>query len=356
MKIFIVIDKPGTAIDRLAQSVKKYSPHFEIEILAVHPKRPDAISLSRAVELMEWCDVIDVHYWKSGEVLRQNFKKQFDAKPKILFHFNPYDADNQEVNSAYDLVVVGNNEIHSQAPYAHLIPYGVDLDTFKFNEDYTEENVVNMTVARIEGKKGVREVAQVCNELGYKFKLVGRISKPGYMDEVRQVGGDNLEFFENVTDEKMLEIYRQSAIHVCNSVDGFESGTLPILESMIMGVPVLTRGVGHVPDLLNDKNMVVRTGEQDDVEDLNFDRHPEYLQRNVVDIGSVVGIANEGVFDTDQVVSGNTPAQGNPAYLHPNGQVSTVQLDDGVGAVSPLVGTFRSSLDANGFVRLLVDL
>jgi len=94
----------------------------------------------------------------------------------------------------------------------------------------------------------------------------------------------------------------------------------------------------------------------DDVEDLNFDRHPEYLQRNVVDIGSVVGIANEGVFDTDAVVAGNTPAQGNPAYLHPGGEVSTVQLDDGLGSVSPRVGTFRSSLDANGFVRLLVDL
>ena len=94
----------------------------------------------------------------------------------------------------------------------------------------------------------------------------------------------------------------------------------------------------------------------DDVEDLNFDRHPEYLQRNVVDIGSVVGIANKGVFQTDQVVTGNLPAQGNPAYLHPNGQVSTVLLDDGVGNTSPLVGAFRSALDANGFVSLLVDL
>lgn len=94
----------------------------------------------------------------------------------------------------------------------------------------------------------------------------------------------------------------------------------------------------------------------DDVEDLNFDLHPEYLQRNVVDIGSVVGIANKGVFDTDAVVVGNAPAQGLPAYLHPDGEVSTVQLDDGVGNVSPLVGTFRSSLDANGFVRLLLDL
>ena len=268
MKIFIVIDKPGTAIWRLADAVKRHSPHLEIEILAVHPKRPDPASLTRAVELMEWCDVIDVHYWKSGEVLRRNFVKWFDAKPKVLFHFNPYDADNQEVNFFYDLVIVGNSEIHSRVPYARIIPYGVDIATFKFNEDYTEDRVVNMTVSRIEGKKGVREVAQACNELGYKFKLVGRISKPGYMDEVREVGGKSLEFYENVSDEKMIEIYKQSAIHVCNSVDNFESGTLPILESMIMGIPVLTRNIGHVPDLYNGKNMIVRTGEQHDVEDL----------------------------------------------------------------------------------------
>ena len=92
----------------------------------------------------------------------------------------------------------------------------------------------------------------------------------------------------------------------------------------------------------------------DDVEDLNFDRHPEYLQRNVVDIGSVVGIANKGVFQTDQIVG--TPTQGNTAFLHPNGQVGATQLDDGVGNVSPTVGAFRTALDANGFLTLLVDL
>ncbi len=224
MKIFIVIDKYGSAIDRLAQAVKKYSPHLDIEILAVHPKRPDADSLLKAVELMEWCDIIDVHYWKSGEVLRKNFTKLFESKPRILFHFNPYDADKQEVNDKYDVVVVGNKEISSRIPYAQMIPYGIDLDTFKFNDDYTEEKVVNMTVARIEGKKGVREVAQACKELGYKFKLVGRVSKPEYMNEVRSVAEKDFEFYENVTDEKMLEIYKESAVHVCNSIDGFESG------------------------------------------------------------------------------------------------------------------------------------
>jgi hypothetical protein len=91
----------------------------------------------------------------------------------------------------------------------------------------------------------------------------------------------------------------------------------------------------------------------DDVEDLNFDRHPEYLQREVIDIGGVVGIANKGEFQTDLVVG--TPAQGNAAYLHPSGYVGPVQLTDGIDP-APRVGTFRTGLDANGFATVLVDL
>lgn len=268
MRIFIVIDKIGTAIDRLAQAVKKHTPHHEIKILAVHPKRAAPETISEAGKLMEWADIIDVHYWKSGEVIRTANQKVFESKPRILFHFNPYDADKSEINENYDMVVVGNSSIQDRVPSAYLVPYGVDLDFFKFSEDYTEEKVVNMAVARIEGKKGVREVARACRELGYKFKLVGRVSKPDYMREVMEAGKGSIEFLEDVTDEQLMEAYYQSAIHVCNSVDFYESGTLPILENMACGVPVLTRNIGMVSDIYDGSNMVVRTGEQNDMEDL----------------------------------------------------------------------------------------
>jgi hypothetical protein len=94
----------------------------------------------------------------------------------------------------------------------------------------------------------------------------------------------------------------------------------------------------------------------DDVEDLNFDRHPEYLQRNVVDIGSVVGIANEGEFQTDMYIASPAPSQGDPAYLHPSGFVGTVQLDDGVGTLGARVGTFLTAPNALGQVVLYVEL
>ncbi len=268
MKVVIFVDKYGTAIDRLAQMVAKHNPHMDIRVHAVHPKRNDVETLHEAVNLMEWADVIDVHYWKSGEVLRTSFGKQFEEKPRVLFHFNPYDLDKANWSDFYDAVVVGNKAIHNEMPYAFFIPYSVDLGFFSFKDEYVSEDNknVNMVVGRIEGKKGVLEVAQACKELGYRLKLVGRVSNGDYMRSVIETGV--VDFYENASDEQMREIYYDSAIHVCNSVDGFESGTLPILEAMSCGVPVLTRKVGHVPDINNGGNMATRDGVADDVADL----------------------------------------------------------------------------------------
>lgn len=273
MKVLIVVDKSGTAIDRLAQLVQKNSPHLDIRVLPVHPKRNDADTIYEASQLLDWCDIIDIHYWKSGEVLRSTFPTPFKEKPSILFHFNPYDVDKGNWPDVYTKVVVGNQSIHNDLPYAHLVPYGLDLDFFKFKVKEVlpesgpiNDRIVNMSVNRIESKKGVLEVAQACKELGYKLHLVGRVSDGEYMQTVLNTGA--VKFWENATDEEMREVFYNSQIHVCNSTDGFESGTLPILENMACGTAVLTRNVGHVPDLYNGKNMVVRNGIKEDIEDL----------------------------------------------------------------------------------------
>jgi hypothetical protein len=269
MRIVIFVDKDGSAIDRLAKAVQRNLPQHQIQVFPVHPKRNDIETMAEAERLMMWADVIDIHYWKSGKILRSMFPSEFEKKPRILFHFNPYDAENEE-NKFYDRVVVGNVEIYNRIPSAVLIPYGVDLSFFKFNDNYTTEPIVNMSVNRIEGKKGVLEVAQACKQLGYKFRLIGRVSKGEYMSQVMEAGRGNIEFWENATDEKMLEVYYSSAIHVCNSVDGYESGTLPILENMAVGVPVLTRMIGHVTDLYDGGNMAINPGKPEDLEQLKF--------------------------------------------------------------------------------------
>lgn len=266
MRILILVDKVETAIYRLAGAVKRNNPQHQIQILPVHPKRNDTDTLYQLQNWMQWCDLLDVHYWKSGEIALQSFGKEVAGKPKILFHFNPYDVNNVEVNRKYDMVVVGNQEMQHKLPSAQLIPYGIDLNFFRYQPQYPDSQIVNMVVNRIEGKKGIFEVAQACKELGFELHLYGRVSKPEYAKEVMQLG--SVRFTENATEEQLVEGYYQAAIHVCNSVDNFESGTLPILEAMACGTPVLTRNVGHVPDLFDGKNMVVRTGAKEDLEDL----------------------------------------------------------------------------------------
>lgn len=93
----------------------------------------------------------------------------------------------------------------------------------------------------------------------------------------------------------------------------------------------------------------------DDVENMNYDRHGEFLQRNVSDVGSVVGIGVKGDYETDQITG--TPVAGLPAYLGVSGLISANLLLDGVtGKNSPQVGMFRSILNANGFCLVHIDL
>ena len=232
----------------------------------MHPKRPSNDTIKEWESLSEWADIIDFRYWKSAVMLLAMFPKA-RRKPSILCHYNPYDLV-KETWDGFDLVTVCNETMQAKYPRGTLIPLAIELNKFKYNKDYTEDKVIGMSVSRIESNKGVEEVAVACKELGYKFLLVGRVSSPEYLHNIANKVGDTLDFREDIDEKGLVDAYKEMAIIVCNSVDNYESGTLPILEAMASGVPVLTRDVCHVPDIANGKNMVVRKGDKEDVKDL----------------------------------------------------------------------------------------
>jgi hypothetical protein len=97
------------------------------------------------------------------------YPSEFHSKPKILTHYNPYNL-NEEKWEEYKFVCVVNNYQKSILQNALMMPLCIDTSFFKFNRsNYTIEPIVNMSVNRIEGKKGVYEVAKACKELNYKF-------------------------------------------------------------------------------------------------------------------------------------------------------------------------------------------
>lgn len=93
--------------------------------------------------------------------------------------------------------------------------------------------------------------------------LVGAISDPDYWSKV--MATNVVEFAQEISDDLLRELYHKSGIHVCNSVDNFESGTLPVLEAIFCGVPVLSRNVGHIPDIRKDGNIRLQEGSSEDV-------------------------------------------------------------------------------------------
>lgn len=259
----IVCDKKDSAIWRMAKGIEKHLPHLDIQVIDVHPKRPSPEQLHNYNQGVEWADVIDYEYWKTALMLLDSFPNN---KPKILAHHNPYSIHEKDWKE-FNLVITYNKTMNKELPGSKYMPHTIDLDFFQFPREMLKTSYdVIMVSSRIESKKGILPVAEVCKELGYRMLLVGSISNRDYFDKI--MAARIVEFKEKITDEELLQSYYQSKVHICNSIDGYESGTLPILEAMATGVPVLTRSIGEVPELYDETNMIVRKGQSEDKEDL----------------------------------------------------------------------------------------
>lgn len=277
-KVTCVVDKEGTALDRLGKGVAPYMNSMDYNVVAVHPKRPSATQLEKFKKLAMTSDVIDYQYFKTAEMLRSKFD-WLKKIPSILTHNNPYSITEGDW-SDYDVVVGNNREIYTKlqditTTRVEYIPLTVEPYQWPYHEKLTEKKVVIMVANRIESKKGILPVAKACKELGIKMNLVGAVSQPDYFQEIIDTGV--VHFAQEVTNDKLTELYHESSLHICNSVDNFESGTMPILESMFAGVPVLTRKVGHVPDIMKEDtvqkkkmvtNMFINEGDPEDVDNL----------------------------------------------------------------------------------------
>lgn len=268
LKVLCVVDKEGTALDRLAKGVAPYHDNLDYKVVAVHPKRPDDKQLMEFELEASDADIIDWQYFRTAEMLRAKYE-WLKSKKHILTHNNPYSITESDWND-YDANVGNNASIYEDlkritTTKLTYIPICVESDFWTYNFDWQPNNNVLMVANRIEGKKGILPVAEACKELNLNFHLVGQISDMDYFHKIAATGAT---FHQQISDEELRKLYYNSCLHVTNSVDNFESGTMPLLEAMFCGTPVMARLIGHVPELNNGENMVVYNGENEDVEAL----------------------------------------------------------------------------------------
>lgn len=270
MNILSIADKPGSAIDRLARMNMQRLGHLNITHVCVHPKKPDQTTINLIRAGLAKIDLVDAQYWKSATVLL-DLIPELARKPIILTHHNEHNVvgDWAWRKHKWAKIVVKNgwqkDQLASQGFDPVLIRHACEFDNFKFTPTLTEEKIVGY-VGQIKKVKGVREIKQACDELGYKLMVVGGVSEARYWTEMNKEG---IILANNVPDNEIGGMFGQMRVYCANSDDGTESGTVPILEAMAAGIPVVTRNIGLVRDCGEDaKNMVVRKGHYTDIADL----------------------------------------------------------------------------------------
>lgn len=95
-----------------------------------------------------------------------------------------------------------------------------------------------LTVSRLVGSKGLIETVKLANEMNFKLKVVG--SADGFTsvaDELKRIGGENVEFLGRVGDEELWKLYASAKGFIALAQD--EDFGMTVVEAQAFGVPVI---------------------------------------------------------------------------------------------------------------------
>ncbi len=155
---------------------------------------------------------------------------------------------------------------HHTNEHIHCIYHGVNLLAFPSDVSVPDASVSTthqliLTVARLVEKKGLSYLLQACRALkdqGYDFtcRIVGEGPlRPVLEREICDLAlADRVELWGAEKHERVIEMYRQAALTVLPCVIG-ENGDrdgIPntLVESLYMGVPVVSTPVSGIPELI----------------------------------------------------------------------------------------------------------
>jgi hypothetical protein len=149
----------------------------------------------------------------------------------------------------------------------------------------------------------------------------------------------------------MNEAGKRGGLVVFNTAD-FGSGAALDQSVALVTYNVATSGSKVAGLLLNDMVNIDQTRQH-----VNF-------HKDEVVVGQKVTLGKQGWWVTDQIASGITLSPGDKAYLQEKagaisqgqGRITNVKHTTGGEAVTPLVGTFLSKKDEDGYAKVYLNL
>lgn len=264
MKILQIIDSPWS-IGKLAEGIRKHNPQIEWE-LAIVPPRSINDHLDEVREKMKGADLIDFQYWNVAWQLIEKIPELKKIKKTLTHHnqknilskdWSDFDRIFCKTDYSYDIL---NKEYPGKIrKIENMVPF----DYFEWIEEPPKELAVGYC-GRIAPWKGLKEIARACTELKYPLYIMGVQDKVDYWNEIPEEYKKIMRFdFMDCKDEERMDFYKTISIYVGNSRDKRESGTLPFLEAMATGVPVVTTPNGMAGDIVKDERDVLLVNFED---------------------------------------------------------------------------------------------
>lgn len=129
-----------------------------------------------------------------------------------------------------------------------VIPHGVDVDDFTFNEkpgDYV------LYLGRFVSGKGPLLAVETARKLGLKLKLAGA-SNPYFREKIQpMVDGTNIEYVGFVTGRERNELLGGARVLIY-PIQYPEAFGLVLVEAMLCGTPIAAMGLGAVPEIVEE--------------------------------------------------------------------------------------------------------
>ena len=237
-KVLITYDAPNWAYHKNAKVLKKFlSDDFDITLIYDQDKQ----AMCDHIVSNDY-DMIFFQWYQDIDILLQTkllYKQVCISQIATTYIFNDIEEHGWDSYKRWPLIVAKNNELFNginnlRGGRGAALAYHVnDSDIFSYsckkikNNDFT----VGYVGCSENPRKGFHIIEQACKELNVTLKKLDH--------------GTKIEY------EKMPEFYRSVDVTVCAS--NMEGAPNPMIESGLVGTPIITTRVGQIQEMVIDK-------------------------------------------------------------------------------------------------------
>lgn len=257
-KILNVADRQGWAISRLSRPLSERYENIDIVYKNISSHRYLASGYDKKKGIKPYVrdkaeeySIVHFHHpqscWKDAKELVPIMRNIASIHTERDLPEIDWDVFNDIVcPTKYVFQQMQNKNLNARL---HYVPYGINLNFYKPLEMNLKSNCVGYVGRVVKWKRfdvALKEVAKAkLKLLGCGYVDDGLTFKKEYEKHRKGIDFDWVDFFP---EKEMPDFYGRMSLFLCLSEPNIETGTLPILEAMACGIPVISTRIGWAKD------------------------------------------------------------------------------------------------------------